>query len=245
MARRPPEILITTPESLNVLLSSRTGRAMLTGIATVILDEIHAVVGTKRGTHLITAVERLVLLTGEFQRIALSATVRPLAAVAEFVGGSIRRGDTGDGLYEKRPVAIVASGDKKRTEIRVSFPADAREPRLSFFPGFLQGGAHFQIRYGLPADQIKALHSRFSSEKTKSFFGGDTNAHMNQTNGMPTTSFYTGTDGRRDFPADYEIMIFDPVLTNRPPGFYWNHGRSHGVAISTAKNDIVYWAEAW
>lgn len=126
-----------------------------------------------------------------------------------------------------------------------AIPADAREPRLSFFPGFLQGGAHFQIRYGLPADQIKALHSRFSSEKTKSFFGGDTNAHMNQTNGMPTTSFYTGTDGRRDFPADYEIMIFDPVLTNRPPGFYWNHGRSHGVAISTAKNDIVYWAEAW
>ena len=85
MARRPPEILITTPESLNVLLSSRTGRAMLTGIATVILDEIHAVVGTKRGTHLITAVERLVLLAGEFQRIALSATARPLAAVAEFV----------------------------------------------------------------------------------------------------------------------------------------------------------------
>ena len=60
---------------------------MLTGIATVILDEIHAVVGTKRGTHLITAVERLVRLSGEFQRIALSATVKPLATVAEFVGG--------------------------------------------------------------------------------------------------------------------------------------------------------------
>jgi len=59
MVRRPPEILITTPESLNILLSSRAGQVMLTGIATVILDEIHAVVGTKRGTHLITAVERL------------------------------------------------------------------------------------------------------------------------------------------------------------------------------------------
>ncbi len=55
MVRKPPEILITTPESLNLLLSSRSGRSMLTGIATVILDEIHAVVGTKRGTHLITA----------------------------------------------------------------------------------------------------------------------------------------------------------------------------------------------
>ncbi len=87
MLRRPPEILITTPESLNILLSSRSGQAMLLGIATVILDEIHAVVGTKRGTHLITAVERLVRLSGEFQRIALSATVKPLSTVAEFVGG--------------------------------------------------------------------------------------------------------------------------------------------------------------
>jgi hypothetical protein len=52
-------------------------------------------------------------------------------------------------------------------------------------------------------------------------------------------------DLRQTWLPDYEIMIFDPVLTNRPPGFYWNHGQSHGVAISTARNEIVYWAEAW
>jgi len=127
MLRRPPEILITTPESLNVLLSSRNGRAMLTGIATVILDEIHAVIGTKRGTHLITAVERLVLLSGEFQRIALSATVRPLAAAAGFVGGVLHDGEAGGDRYEPRPVEIVASRAAKRTEIRVCFPPDARE----------------------------------------------------------------------------------------------------------------------
>ena len=98
MRRRPPEILITTPESLNLLLSSRSGREMLTGIATVILDEIHAVVGTKRGTHLITAVDRLVRLSGEFQRLALSATVKPLSIVAEFVGGFILKG-TGPAGY--------------------------------------------------------------------------------------------------------------------------------------------------
>jgi hypothetical protein len=126
-----------------------------------------------------------------------------------------------------------------------AIPQNAEKPRLSFFPGFLQGGAHFQVRYGLPAGEIAGLYTRFSSEKTKSFFGGDTNDHMNQTNGMPTTFFHTGTDDRRDFPVDYEIMIFDPVMTNRPPGFYWNHGRSHGVAISTTRNEIVYWAEAW
>src|SRR6186997_875877 len=77
MLRRPPEILITTPESLNLLLTSTAGREMLGAVSTVILDEVHAVAGTKRGTHLITAVDRLVRLAGEFQRVALSATVRP------------------------------------------------------------------------------------------------------------------------------------------------------------------------
>jgi ATP-dependent Lhr-like helicase len=71
MMRRPPEILITTPESLNLMLSSAGGRGMLDGLETVILDEIHGVVDGKRGVHLMTAVERLVLLSGEFQRIAL------------------------------------------------------------------------------------------------------------------------------------------------------------------------------
>ena len=87
MLRHPPEILITTPESLNLLLSSQGGRSLLTGVETSILDEIHAVVGNRRGVHLITAVDRLVRLSGEFQRIALSATVRPLEKVAEFIGG--------------------------------------------------------------------------------------------------------------------------------------------------------------
>ncbi len=127
MLRRPPEILITTPESLNILLSSRNGRAMLMGLTTVILDEIHAVVGTKRGTHLITAVERLVRLTGEFQRIALSATVKPLSVVADFVGGFRLQGDGATGHYEKRKVAIIKSKDKKRTLIEVRFPPEARE----------------------------------------------------------------------------------------------------------------------
>jgi ATP-dependent Lhr-like helicase len=87
MLRRPPEILITTPESLNLMLSSKSGRAVLDSLATAILDEIHTVVANKRGVHLITAVERLVPLSGEFQRITMSATVKPIAAVAEFVGG--------------------------------------------------------------------------------------------------------------------------------------------------------------
>ncbi|MBI5417386.1 DEAD/DEAH box helicase [Candidatus Poribacteria bacterium] len=67
MQRTPPEILITTPETLNIMLTSANTRRILTGIKTVIIDEIHAVIREKRGTHLITAVERLVPICGEFQ----------------------------------------------------------------------------------------------------------------------------------------------------------------------------------
>ena len=125
MQRHPPEILITTPESLNLLLSSPVSRSILTTVLTVILDEIHAVVSTKRGVHLITAVDRLVPLAGEFQRIALSATVRPAARVAEFVGG-------------RRPVRIVESSLRKQYAIRVRSPEAAPEAGDSFWVPFVE-----------------------------------------------------------------------------------------------------------
>ena len=124
MLRQPPEILITTPESLNLLLSSQ-GRSLLTGLRCVILDEIHAVVGSKRGVHLITAVERLVRLSGEFQRISLSATVRPLDRVAAFVGGFRRLPGRGGERYEPRPVAVLRSSASKRYDVSVRFPEAA------------------------------------------------------------------------------------------------------------------------
>ncbi|MGE5340891.1 MAG: DEAD/DEAH box helicase [Candidatus Omnitrophota bacterium] len=122
MRRFPPEILITTPESLNILLTSKSGRRLLTGISTVILDEIHAVLPNKRGTYLITAVDRLVPLCGEFQRIALSATVKPLTAVADFIGGYrlIQSGNHVD--YQKRKVSIIRSTISKNYNIQVHFP---------------------------------------------------------------------------------------------------------------------------
>ena len=127
MARRPPEILITTPESLNILLTSRRGRAMLSGLATVILDEIHAVLSSKRGVHLITAVERLVRLSGEFQRLALSATVRPLERVAQWVGGYEITGSAEDASYRRRAVAVVEAPSHKRYDIAVRFPGEGAD----------------------------------------------------------------------------------------------------------------------
>src|SRR6187399_860964 len=96
MVRTPPDILITTPESLFLLLTSQA-RETLRGIRTVILDEVHAVAGTKRGAHLALSLERLDALLGSApaghphpgpaQRIGLSATVRPLDEVATFLAG--------------------------------------------------------------------------------------------------------------------------------------------------------------
>src|SRR5215217_6156937 len=88
MLREPRDILITTPESLFLLLTSRA-RELLAGVRTLILDEVHAVAGTKRGAHLAISVERLQRLVGDepLQRLGLSATQRPLEEIGRFVAG--------------------------------------------------------------------------------------------------------------------------------------------------------------
>jgi ATP-dependent Lhr-like helicase len=117
MLRHPPDVLITTPESLFLLLTSRA-RETLTGVRTLILDEVHAVAGTKRGSHLAISVERLERLTGHesLQRIGLSATQRPLEEIGRFVSGD-------------RPIEIVDAGRAKQLDLQVVVPVeDMREP---------------------------------------------------------------------------------------------------------------------
>lgn len=122
MLRQAPEILITTPESLNLLLSSPRSRLILNNLKTVILDEIHALVDSKRGVHLITAIERLVPLSGEFQRLALSATVNPLDTVADFIGGYQYNGNTVLPEYQKRSVKILKSKIQKKYQVSIHCP---------------------------------------------------------------------------------------------------------------------------
>ena len=89
MRRPPPHIVVTTPESLYILLGSESGRSMLATTRTVIVDEIHAVAPNKRGTHLALSLERLDALCGDrLQRIGLSATQKPIEAVARFLVGA-------------------------------------------------------------------------------------------------------------------------------------------------------------
>ena len=94
MRRLPPHILVTTPESLYILLGSESGRRMLAPAKTVIVDEIHAVAPNKRGAHLALSLERLDALCGRrLQRIGLSATQKPIELVARFlVGAGSREG---------------------------------------------------------------------------------------------------------------------------------------------------------
>src|SRR3954468_14474450 len=95
MLRKTPHILITTPESLHILLTSVRGRTMFSALRAGIVDEIHAVAGTKRGAHLAVTLERLARVAPDApQRIGLSATQRPLDEIAKFLGG-MRVGDAG------------------------------------------------------------------------------------------------------------------------------------------------------
>src|SRR3989440_3154121 len=116
MLRQAPDILITTPESLFLLLTSRA-RELLRSVDTLILDEVHAVAGTKRGAHLALSVERLEALAAQpFQRIGLSATQRPLEEIGRFVSGG-------------RPIELVDAGVAKELDLEVVVPVeDMREP---------------------------------------------------------------------------------------------------------------------
>jgi ATP-dependent helicase Lhr and Lhr-like helicase len=120
MLRVAPHILITTPESLHIMLTTTKGRGMFSGVRTIIIDEIHAVAGTKRGAHLALSIERLQELASErIQRIGLSATQRPLDEVARFLGG-IERSDGEAVIF--RPVTIVDCGMAKPMELTIHSP---------------------------------------------------------------------------------------------------------------------------
>jgi ATP-dependent Lhr-like helicase len=107
MRRTPPHILVTTPESLYVLLGSESGRAMLASTREVIVDEIHALAGNKRGSHLALSLERLEALCGtRLTRIGLSATQKPIDAVARFLVGPDDCGIVDIGYARRRDLAL-------------------------------------------------------------------------------------------------------------------------------------------
>ncbi|MFS0724767.1 DEAD/DEAH box helicase [Paenibacillus sp. 1P07SE] len=141
MLRQPPDVLVTTPESLYILLTSEKGRQMLAPVEQVIVDEIHDLASDKRGSHLSLTLERLVHACGRpIQRIGVSATQRPLWRVAQFLGGWEPDGEAAGGAalmdsssdesetfrhplgYRPRPVTIIESPMEKRLDVQVTMP---------------------------------------------------------------------------------------------------------------------------
>ncbi|HUL11478.1 MAG TPA: DEAD/DEAH box helicase [Methylococcaceae bacterium] len=120
MIRQPPHILVTTPESVYILLTSEGGRRMLKSVGTVIVDEIHAVLGGKRGSHLALSLERLERLTdGRLTRIGLSATQKPIEAVARFLTGG------------PEDCHIIDTGHMRRLDLAIEVPDSPLEAVLS------------------------------------------------------------------------------------------------------------------
>jgi ATP-dependent Lhr-like helicase len=121
MLKRPPHILVTTPESLYILLTAAKSRAILASVRTVIVDEIHAMADDKRGAHLALSLERLDALTGvRPTRIGLSATQKPIELIAEFLAGSARA----------RP-NIVQIAQRRQLDLAVEVPASELGPVAS------------------------------------------------------------------------------------------------------------------
>src|SRR5918996_2513193 len=117
LIRRPPDVLITTPESLYLMLTSERAAATLATVETVIVDEVHSLAPNKRGAHMAVSLERLAWRTGRpFQRVGLSATVRPAERVAAWLGGS----EGG----RPRPVQVLDAGGRKEIDLRVELTVD-------------------------------------------------------------------------------------------------------------------------
>jgi ATP-dependent Lhr-like helicase len=126
MRRRPPHIVVTTPESLYILLGSESGRAMLATTRTVIVDEIHALAPNKRGTHLALSLERLAALCGDrLLRIGLSATQTPIETVARFLVGAGKEGAS------PPECAIIDTGHRRRRDLALEVPGSPLEAVMS------------------------------------------------------------------------------------------------------------------
>jgi ATP-dependent helicase Lhr and Lhr-like helicase len=127
LIKRPPHILVTTPESLYLLLTSDSGRNMLRTARTLILDEVHAVVDDRRGAHLALSVERLAALTNNsLQRIGLSATQKPIEEVARFLVGTRAVDKTGDPDCE-----IIDIGHRRELDLAIEIPKSPLEAVMS------------------------------------------------------------------------------------------------------------------
>lgn len=127
-----------------------------------------------------------------------------------------------------------------------TIPQTAANVRLSYIPGYLQGGAHFQVRMELPPAAVAAIKAQAGQATTHQYQGGSFYEHYNddQQNNVPTAHFHTADDlsGTHAFPQHYTLYV---LHAQDGAAGRWNHGETSGVGISVQTNEVIYWAESW
>ena len=212
----PPSILALTPESLGIILLNPRGRQILSAVRYVIIDEIHTALGSKRGSFLSCQIDRLSMVAGEFQRVALSATVKPPEAAADFAGGLKKT----SGGYEKRKVHIVAPQDKKQLEFQVVFPDTKTKRKNAADEAEFTGVDRYGKRY---TELIKFIIERIKAARRKE---EDTPGNAGQGK-VPNRTILVFTDSRRRAERISYLLNRaaeeDPELAGQPLA-YTHHG---------------------
>ncbi|MEZ6102171.1 MAG: hypothetical protein R3E01_36715 [Pirellulaceae bacterium] len=125
-------------------------------------------------------------------------------------------------------------------------PEDKSDPVFSYYPGFLQGGAHIQLRVRLSPETIVNLVDELKTQTKHAYKGGGFFTHYNedQEHNLPTASYHTQRDDvdANEFPGHFTLYVLD--ADDRASGS-WNHGSTFGIAISEETNEAIYWAENW
>lgn len=167
----------------------------------------------------------------------------PIAALVGFVIYVIGSLD-----QSLRPVTDLARYPeikaKWSTNLVSHFPSAAPSSAVFYFqPGFLQGGSSLQLKVPMSDSEIASELSKISNNVPATCHGGDVSDHANQSNGIRTTVFFTSETNTRTFPDDYAVMVIK--ADRRGENSLWNHGATAGVAVSTQRHVVVYWAEDW
>ncbi len=245
MLRRPPDLLITTPESLYLMLTSGA-REMLRSVDTVIVDEIHAVAPTKRGAHLFLSLERLEALRPKdappLQRIGLSATQRPIEEVARLLGGMHANAD---GAFVPRPVAIADARAEKQIELKIEVPVDdMTQLGASERPGAIRGDSK---EGGPPRSIWTSIHPRLvelvRSHRSTMVFVNNRRlserlaAALNETAGEEIARAHHGSVAREE-----RVQIEDALKSGRLPCIVATSSLELGLDLGAV--DLVVQIEA-
>lgn len=126
-------------------------------------------------------------------------------------------------------------------------PEHATLARVSYFPGFMQGGAHLQLRVRLPTADVFAEQQRFAESAVRVYAGGRRPFDFvdeDPESGVPLPALRAAEEFSETFPSDFTIYVL-AAQPGTTAGFPWNHGRTSGVAVSAQRSELVYWAERW